>query len=102
MPIAEIHSAAPIPAKGAQRPATSAVTMATIGARNGVTHSRAKAGSASVPSHHVGLPMLRPVSAAEASAAVTRSHEMTTIAGHGFWSDRACRSRDCGTAVDTA
>ena len=82
-----MYSAAPIPAKGAHLPATSATKTATMGARKGSNHNRGKEGSLCVPSHHVGLPMLRLVTAAEASAAVTRSHDKEMTSGHGFSSD---------------
>ena len=92
---------APIPAKGAHLPAAIAHTMAAIGARNGTTHKTGHAGSVSVPSHQVGLPMLRPVTAAEASAAVTSSHETMTTAPHGLSRLEDRRRGGCGTSVDT-
>lgn len=71
-----------------------------MGARNGTTQSKGHAGSDAVPSHQVGLPMFRPVTAAAASAAVTNIHEMITMSTHALSRPALCCLGGCGTSVD--
>jgi len=51
--------------------------MLAIGATNGSAHSNMNEGFDSGPSHHVGLPILRLVTATAMIAKKTRSHETT-------------------------
>ena len=76
-PIAPRKSADPKPTKLAMRPNLIAAMMLAIGATNGSAHSSTNDGFDSGPSHHVGLPMLRLVTATAMIAKKTRSHETT-------------------------
>lgn len=96
------------------RPNLSAAMMLAIGATNGSAHSNMNEGFDSGPSHHVGLPMLRLVTATAMIAKKTMSHETTatvrqvlvspvwlladaltacTIQALGLWSDRKSGAR---------
>ena len=75
--------------------------MAMTGARKGSNQRSGKAGLSCGPNHHVGLPMLRLVTAAEASAAVTNNHDTMMISGHGFSSDLPRHRDRFSIGVDT-
>jgi hypothetical protein len=56
--------------------------MLAIGAANGSAHSKTNDGFDWGPSHQVGLPILRLVTATAMIAKKTRSHETTTTVRH--------------------
>ena len=77
IPIAPRKSADPKPTKLAMRPNLIAAMMLAIGATNGSAQRSMNDGFDSGPSHHVGLPILRLVTATAMIAKRTRSHETT-------------------------
>ena len=81
-PIAPRKSADPNPTKLAIRPNLIAETMLAIGATKGSAHSSTNDGLDSGPSHQVGLPILRLVTAVAMIAKKTRSHEITATVRH--------------------
>ena len=81
-PIAPRNSAAPKPTKLAMCPNLIAAMMLAIGATKGSAHSSTNDGFDSGPSHQVGLPILRLVTATAMIAKKTRSHETIVTVRH--------------------
>ena len=77
IPIAPRKSADPKPTKLAMRPNLIAAMMLAIGATNGSAQRSMNDGFDSGPSHQVGLPILRLVTATAMIAKKTRSQETT-------------------------